>query len=291
MAVPVPTRPSPSRPLGKGAPTQPPPPDDDVLFVTAKPKPITPRVVFYAVEKFGKTTALAYAPSPIIIQVRDTGYQTLVDAGLVPASPTIVATSWTHLLASIDAAIAMPGVKTLGIDGITGAERLCQEHVCTTEFGGDWGDGGFTSFNKGYDRCASVWLALLARLDRAIEAGITVVLLAHARTKTQKNPVGADYDRFEPDLHAKTWSPTARWADAILFGKFHTIVDVTRREAAKKVAEQKGKAIGGVDRVVFTTGCDAFVAGNRYGAESELWVKGGAESMWNETIGLIGRKE
>lgn len=285
-ATPASTRPAPAvtRP-GAGSTASTP---AAVQIGIRQPRAIVPRVIMYAGEKFGKTSLAAFAPDPIILMVRDNGYDTLLSSGQVPAVRAAEVNEWTQLLDAVRGVAENPqGAKTLVIDGITGAERACHEHVCNTQFEGDWGERGFLSFHKGYTVSVTEWLKLLAALDRVQAAGITVIMLAHARMKAVKNPLGADYDRFEPDCHEKTWSGCAKWADAILFGKFHTIVDVTKRDAAKKIAEQKGKAIGGSQRVIFTQPHDAWVAGNRYGMESEIWLDCGPEQMWDVVMSQI----
>jgi len=255
-----------------------------------QPKNIVPRIVVYAGEKFGKTTFAAYAPDPIILMCRDNGYDTLLSAGTVPAVRAAEMPSWSDLLDTvIDIGAGKMACQTLIIDGITGAEKLCHEHLVNTQFGGEWGEGGFLAYHRGYALAVPHWQKLLNALDTVQARGTTVVIIGHARIKSIKNPMGADYDRFEPDVHAQTWGPTAKWADAILFGKFHTIVEVAKREQSRKMAEQKGKAIGGTDRVIFTQPHDAWVAGNRYNMESEIWLSGGPETMWNEIVSQTNR--
>ncbi len=289
MTLPPPPRaitPPPSR----VAATQAQPQGNKIITIGVRqPRPIVPRMVIYAVEKFGKTSLAAHAPNPAILMCRDNGYDTLLSAGRVPAVPAADINSFPELLDTVRGIAKNPADrKTLVIDGLTGAERLCHEHVCNTVFDGDWGERGFASFQKGYDLSATEWLKLILALDMVRDAGIAVVILAHARQKSVKNPLGADYDRFEPDCHAKTWGPTAKWADAILFGKMHTIVEVDRRAARMKIAEQKGKAIGGTDRVLFSEPHDAWVAGNRYGMESEIWMQDTPpEGMYQRVIDSI----
>lgn len=273
--------PRPPSPRSSSAPT---PVTASVPIEIRKPGPIVPRMILYATEKFGKTSFASFAPDPIVLMVRDTGYDTLLGAGSVPAVRAAEVNEWQALLSTVR---GVSGCKTLVIDGITGAEKACQEYICNTHFGGDWGEHGFAAYAKGYDLAATEWLKLLSALDRLRDSGIMIVLLGHARMKQVSNPMGANYDHFEPDCHPKAWAGCAKWADAILFGKFHSIVEISKREAAKKIAEQKGKAIGGTQRVIFTEPHDAFVAGNRYSMESEIWIQGGPESMWDQVISQI----
>lgn len=259
----------------------------------AKPEPIHHITVMYAAEKFGKTTLGAYSPDPVIIQVGDLGYQTLVNAGAVPQLPLATVTAWLDLLSLLDVfAVNHQGRKTLVIDGLVGCEKLCHQFICDTIYDGNWGDGGFMAYHKGYELSVPEWMKFMARLEKIRDSGMDVIILGHSRTKEVKNPIGANYDRFEPDVYPKTWGPTARTADIILFGKFHTIVQQAARDKAKSIAEAKGKAIGGIDRVIFTSPCDAWVAGNRYGMDSEIWLNGVApEDMWNTIAAQIGRQK
>jgi hypothetical protein len=266
-------RPSPSEPA-----------KPSLVIGTRKPRPICPRIVMYAVEKFGKTSLFAYAPDPIILMpASDTGYDTLLSAGRVPQVPAEVIETWESLNDWLDALIAdRQGRRTIFLDGIGGFERLCHDYVCRKHFGGDWSEKGFLSYNKGYDQSVTDWLLMLGKLDKLNQLGCVIVLTGHAKTKAFNDPMGPAYDRYICDCHEKTWMPTARWSDCILFGKFFTIVDVARQESKKNVAERKGKAVGGADRVILTEGRDAFQAGNRYGLPQEIWIdaKGGPESMW-----------
>lgn len=280
-----PPPPQPKRPAAPAPSTS--PTSAAVKIGVRQPKAIVPRIILHATEKFGKTSLASFAPDPAIAMVRDTGYDTLLGAGTVPAIPGSEVNGWLELLAFVRSVSESKEYRTIIIDGLTGAERACQEYVCDTMFNGDWGDSGFLSYHKGYVHAATEWLKLLSALDRCQAAGITVIILAHSRTKEVKNPMGATYDRFEPECHEKTWGACAKWADAILFGKFHTIVEKGKREASKNLAEQKGKAIGGTQRVIFTENHDAFVAGNRYGMESEIWIEGGPETMYQQVMDQI----
>ncbi len=219
---------------------------------------IVPRILFNAIEGWGKTSLAAYAPGAVIIQARgETGYQTLVDAGRVPLVPTALVDSWDALLGLLDAMIADPGTaKLIALDALGGFERLCHEHVCARDFRGDWGERGFGSFQKGYDLAVTDWLGLLNRLDRLNEKGIAIVILSHVQVKQFKNPAGSDYDRYESACHAKTAAVTYKWSDACLFGQFLTI---TEKQG------QRTKGIGGTDRVVYTERRDSWDAKNRYG--------------------------
>lgn len=225
-----------------------------------------PRCIVNAVAGWGKTTLGAFAPSPLIVMAEgEEGYLDLLGSGLVPNVPRATVTEWQSFLALLDQVIADPGkFRTVVLDALGGFESLCHEHVCKREFNGDWGEKGFNAFRRGHEISVREWLVMLQRLDRLNAKGLTVIGLSHARVKTFNNPLGENFDRYETDLHPKTWGVTDKWASMILFGTFDTTVD-----KVDKVAK-KGKATGGKVRIVKTTRTDAYEAKNRYGMPPEI---------------------
>src|SRR5690606_23939606 len=118
------------------------------------------RLVINGVEGIGKTSLGAYAPGAAIIMARgETGYETLLGSNRVPTLPRISVDNWLDLLASVSDVAKNPGdIKTLVLDALGGFETLCHEHICNTEYKGDWGEHGFGSFQRGYTVSASEWL-------------------------------------------------------------------------------------------------------------------------------------
>lgn len=289
----MPPKPAP-KPLSGPPPTTAPPPGSnsragagpvatkapEMAIPTPRFEP--PRIVLSAVEGWGKTSCGAYAPGAAIITARgETGYQTLLGARRVPAIPAVHVESWAKLLAFVDQQLE---AKLLVIDSIGPIERLCQEHVCQRDFGGDWGEHGFASYGKGYELSAGEWLKLLVRLDGLREAcGVTILLLSHIQIKAFKNPLGPDYDRYTVDCHHKIWAATHRWVDAVLFGNFETILDEKKG--------QRPKGIGGTDRLLFTERRDAWDAKNRYGMPEFLAIPPDPAATWGIIRDAIKPKE
>lgn len=209
----------------------------------------------------------------------ETGLETLIDAGRLPETPHFpTAEVWLEVINAIDFLLeSQHEFKTVVIDTINSIERLMHEHVCETEFGGDWTEKGFTGYMRGYEVSLSYWRELLGKLDRLREERkMTVVLLSHTKVKNFKNPEGADYDRYQPDMHEKTWALTSNWADVVLFGNFSTTVVTGKREDVTK----KGKALGGSERVLYTERTAAFDAKNRLGLPPEIDLGDTPEKAW-----------
>ncbi len=240
------------------------------------PKVEPPRLVINTVEGWGKTTIGAYAPDPAILMAKgETGYLTLLGAKRVPQALAATINTWPETLAMVDSLIADPqGVKTLVLDALGGYESMCHQHVCDRDFKGDWGDHGFLSYHQGFELSVKEWLKLLVKLDTLRDThGIGIIALSHAQVRPFKNPTGEDYDRFAADCHPKTWAPTHKWADAVLFGDFRTIIDEKRGAKAKAVNCT-------AERVVYTERRGAWDAKNRYGMPESFLLPNDPAQSW-----------
>jgi hypothetical protein len=242
------------------------------------------RAVVHGPEGSGKTSLAACAPKPVVLMTKgETGLDTLINAGRVPKIPHFPELKdWPELLAAIDALRREPhDFRTLVIDTLNGAERLCHEFVCQRDFEGRWGRDGFSAFMTGYDVSLAEWRILLDALDHLrAERRMSILALAHTKVSTFRNPEGADYDRYAVDLHAKTWGLTHKWADMVLFLNFVSIVEARRNDA-------KGKAHGGSRRVIFTTRTAAFDAKNRHGLPDQIDAGSSAVEAWSNFVAAL----
>jgi hypothetical protein len=247
------------------------------------------RAVLHGVEGVGKTSFGACAPKPVFVMTRgETGLTTLIDSGQVPETDHFPEQmTWAELLTAVEVlTVKSHDYRTLVIDTLNGAERLCHEHVCQRDFGGSWGRDGFTSYMMGYEVALADWRRLLDALDRLrATRRMSILALAHSKITTFKNPEGSDYDRYTVDLHHKTWSLTHKWSDLVLFSNFTTHVDARKGDG-------KGKARGGSRRVIYTSRTAAFDAKNRHGLPEQIDAGNGATEAWaNFTAALHANKQ
>lgn len=249
--------------------------------VTAKSSGLPNRYILHGVEGWGKTSFGAYTPSPIFIQTKgETGLDSLINASRIPEVPHFPEVqTWEELLSAIDTLNTDDHqFKTLVIDTLNGAERLCHEFVCQRDYNGEWGKQGFTSFQQGYDVSLGEWRRLLQELDRLRETKrMSILLLSHTKVQPFKNPEGADYDRYQPDMHHKTWGLSHKWADAVLFGNFETFVSA-------KDPEKKGKATSSRARFAYTERHAAYDAKNRMGLPEEIDMGGSGQEAWGNFV-------
>ena len=235
-----------------------------------------PIITIMAVPGWGKTTTAAFAPKPAILMAEDEqGYLTLLGAGRVPPILATTAKTWSETLAFLDSVIEddNPPFKTLILDAVGGFERHCHKHVCNRDYGGDWGEDGFGSFQRGYETSVNDWKLMLSRLERIRSKGIMIILLAHTKITQVKNPIGLDFSNWSGDAHKKSWAQIHRISDCVLLGRFNSV--------ARKLAGGQVRSTGGEDRVVHTDGCDAFDAKNRFGMPQKLELSENYEENWN----------
>lgn len=216
------------------------------------------KVVVYGPEGIGKSTFAARFPAPVFIDTE--GSTAAMDVARLPRP-----TSWNMLLEEIDYIKSHPGeCQTLVIDTIDWAEQLCVEHICSIHNKKGIEDFGY---GNGYVYTKEEFGRFLNRLTDVIEAGINIVLTAHAQLRKFEQPdeLGA-YDRWELKLGKKTQSQTSplvkEWADMLLFCNYKTYSIAVDKDG------KKHKAQGG-KRVMYTSHHPCWDAKNRYGLPEE----------------------
>ena len=221
--------------------------------------PCAKKVVIYGPEGIGKSTFASQFPDPVFIDTE--GSTNSMDVARLPKP-----TSWQMLLDEIQYVKSHPDVcKTLIIDTIDWAESMCIQSICDQHKKAGIEDFGY---GNGYVYVKEEMGRFLNRLTEVIEAGINVVLTAHAQIRKFEQPdeMGA-YDRWELKLGKKTSSQTSplikEWADMLLFANYKTYSIATDDKG------QKRKAQGG-ERVIYTSHHACWDAKNRYGLPEQV---------------------
>lgn len=217
------------------------------------------RVIIYGPEGIGKTSLAARFPEPVFIDTE--GSTRNFDVARYP-----VPQCWENLIQTVQHAMNNPqNQKTLVIDTADWAEKLCAEAVCDRAQKKGIEDFGY---GKGYVFLKEEFAKLLTYLDGCIDAGINVVLTAHAALRKVEQPdeMGS-YDRWEMKLTKHCAPLVKEWADLVLFCNYKTIVIQDENK--------KGKAQGG-RRVMYTAHHPCWDAKNRHGLPPELPMEWGA---------------
>lgn len=221
--------------------------------------PCAKKVVIYGPEGIGKSTFASRFPDPVFIDTE--GSTNSMDLARFPKP-----TSWQMILDEIEYARSHPNeVKTLVIDTVDWAESLCIKNICDKHQKTGIEDFGY---GNGYVYVKEEMGRFLNKLSEVVEAGVNVVLTAHAQIRKFEQPdeLGA-YDRWELKLGKKTSSQTSplvkEWADMLLFANYKTF------SVAVDDKGKKRKAQGG-ERVMYTAHHACWDAKNRYGLPEEL---------------------
>lgn len=251
--------------------------------ITGKGPGLPNRLIIHATESWGKSSFGAMAPHPIFIQTRgETGLETLIDARRIPETPHFPeAQNWAEFNGAINFLLTEAhSYRTVVIDTLNGAERLCHEHTCETEYGGDWGEKGFMGFHKGYQTSLAPWREMLSQLDRLrVEKRMSIILICHTAVKNFKNPEGSDYDRYQTKMHDSTWSLSKEWADIVLFGHYRTAT-IGKYGKEETDPTKRAKAVGGTERILLTERTAAYDAKNRLGLPEEIECGSSAQESW-----------
>lgn len=218
------------------------------------------KVVLYGLEGIGKSSLASQFPNPVFIDTEGSTKQLNVQRLPKPSS-------W-EMLKQQAVWVKQQGPSRFGslvIDTVDWAEMLCVESICAAHSKTGVEDFGY---GKGYIFVAEEIGRFLNLLSDVVEAGVHVILTAHAQIVKFEQPdeMGA-YDRYQLKLGAKTGSRTAalvkEWADMVLFINYKTF------SVAVDDKGKKNKAQGGT-RTMYTTHHPAWDAKNRHGLPDEL---------------------
>lgn len=215
------------------------------------------KVVIYGPEGVGKSTLAAAFPKPLFIDTE--GSTNKMDVARYPKP-----TSWEMLKNEVREA-PETGCKTLVIDTIDWAEKLCITSICDAHQKKGIEDFGY---GKGYVFEREEFGKFLDLLQEIVDGGVNVVLTAHAQIRKFEQPdeLGA-YDRWELKLGQKTGSQISplvkEWGDMVLFCNYKTHTVVVDDKGTKR------KAQGG-ERVMYTSHNPCWDAKNRDGLPDVL---------------------
>lgn len=216
------------------------------------------RCVIYGPEGIGKSSFAAQFPDPIFIDTEGSTSNMNVKRLDNPSS-------YEFMKQQINFIKQNKPCKTLIIDTIDWGERLIIEYLCSNENKKSIEDFGY---GAGFIKLEEELGRFLNLLQEVVDAGIHMVLTAHAQIKKFEQPdeMGA-YDRYELKLGKKTTAKTSalvkEWADMVLFMNYKTFSVATDDKG------KKHKGQGGV-RTIYATHHPAWDAKNRHDLPDEF---------------------
>ncbi len=223
------------------------------LNITSGVKPRAQKILIYGVEGIGKTTLAANAPGALVIDTEGGTAQ-------MPIRRIDDIKTWPELLETVEQISKDPSIcKTLVLDTADWAEAMCIKYICEKFKKSGLEDFGY---GRGYTYVSEEFQKLVKLLNDVINAGIHVILTAHAHLKKFEQPdeMGA-YDRWELKLSKQVAPIVKEWADCVLFLNYKTYVITT---------ESNSKKAQGGKRVMYATHSPVFDAKNRHGLPDEM---------------------
>ncbi|MFA6647873.1 MAG: ATP-binding protein [Candidatus Izemoplasmatales bacterium] len=209
--------------------------------------------MIYGPEGIGKSTFASKFPDPLFIDTE--GGTSNLDVRRIKCNK-----SWDELLLIVKEVIKNPTIcKTLVLDTADWSETLCINAVTEKHRKNNIEDFGY---GKGYVYLLDEYTKLLTLFDQVIEAGINVVITAHAKPRKFELPEeqGA-FDRYEMKLTKQVAPVIKEWSDALFFTNYKIYVVTTE--------SNRRKAQGG-KRVLYTTHNPTYDAKNRFDLPEEL---------------------
>lgn len=224
------------------------------MNITKGPRKVPVKTVIYGPAGIGKSTFASFFPDPLFIDVEGSTNQ-------MDVARTDTPRTWESLIGLIEQVIKERPCKTLVIDTVDWAEKLCTKYILN-KHGVDGIERVGGGYGKGYTYLAEEFQRILRALNLVIEAGMHVVLCAHAQMRKFEQPdeMGA-YDRWELKLEKKTAPLVKEWADNLFFVNYKTIVITT---------ENKTRKAAGGQRVMYCTHNPVWDAKNRYCLPDEV---------------------
>ena len=211
------------------------------------------RCIIYGPEGIGKSTLASNFPEAVFIDLEHGTDSMDVSRFTTPSNFAL----FMDLLNSI----AQEDVcKTVVIDTADRLEQIVTKYVCEKHQIRSIEDAGY---GKGYTYLWEAWQEILKALDKVIDSGKNVVLVAHAQMRKFEQPdeMGA-YDRWELKLSKKTAPLIKEWSDMLLFCNYKNNIVEDPKTKSKKARGGK--------RVMYATHSPVYDAKNRFGLPDEM---------------------
>ena len=226
----------------------------DLSTLETDPTLRPPRMLLCGVEKIGKSTFAAGAPSPVFLPIRG---EEGIDDLAVHRFPTCA--TFDETLAALRAlAEQKHEFETVVIDSASTLEPLIWDAVCRAE-GVDSIEKVGGGFGKGYIEAVSRWRLLMDLLDALRAQGMASILIGHVTVRTFTDPTSENYDAYQLDLNKHAAAALMRWSDCILFANSRALI----RKESEGFNKTVRKAVLREERCLFTQKRPAHPGGGR----------------------------
>ena len=214
------------------------------MTTSSKKRPM--RIMVYGDPGIGKSTLGASMPGALMVDMNGRTDHLFVDRH---EQDTWSWADFEKLLKS------GPKCGSLVFDDVVGMAELAEDEVAK-DYQKPFAKIGW---RDGHKAAATLWLTLLARIERWQRAsGAHVCMICHARVAKQKNPAGEDYGQIVPDLEPEVRAPIVRWCDAVFYAHREILVG------------SDGKAVETGRHVLDTCGSAGWLAKNQWSLPARI---------------------
>lgn len=185
------------------------------------------RALVYGPGGVGKSTFAGTSPNAVFI-ASEAGLKFMQVRRVNPLPRT-----YQDTLDAIEFLAGDKSCETIVIDSLDWLEPMLHAHICERD-----GEASIESYGygKGYVAAGTEWRDLTGRLDAS---GKHIVLIAHARRKSVRNTIGADYDATSIKLHETAAGIVVEWSDVVGYADIDTEIEEGKGRSAKAVTTGK----------------------------------------------------
>lgn len=199
-----------------------------------------PKGILYGPPGIGKTTFGAGTHKPLIVDCENGAMHVSCDR-----SPYL--SNWPAIKTWLDAlAAGGHGYGTVVIDSVDWLLRRMEEHVAGVKDGDVGMSQTMNRSHGGYGNGKQVlknyvYQYLLPTLDRIVNSGVAVVLLAHATRHEITSIDGITVEKSAPDMHADLVSTMIEWSDFVAAARMnaHDAREMVLSESAQQLAKNR----------------------------------------------------
>jgi hypothetical protein len=207
------------------------------------------KILVYGEHGVGKTTWACKFPNPVVLATEDGSSD--IDVARIRLQSATEA-----LQAAADA--PRTDFDTIVVDSVDWFEKLLEEMLHS--------EGFPTDFGKGTMEVARRVGRFLAELDKCVDAGKTVVLIAHSEVRKVEDVSGQSWDRLQPKLGKKACARVLEWADEVLLARIETFV--TKKDEG--FGRERGVATTTGRRILKSDSHPSYVAKRRISLSDEI---------------------
>ena len=200
------------------------------------------RIMVYGEGGIGKTTWASRFPNAIFLATED-------GTNSIDCSRVLLDDAVDTVKAAIEC--SQSDYDTIVVDSIDWFNALLEKRLDEDNFDG--------SFGKLAVELARMLKKLLDALDRCVEAGKNVIVVAHNEVRRSEDIAGNTWDRISPKLPKRSCDLLIEWCDIVLMAKRDDFVRKEKGDFGKEinVATTSGR------RILCTTSHPSYVAKTR----------------------------